>query len=71
MPSHTINKLLTPPDFLEHTPGPHVEKSSHACCKTSDLLHAVKSVIDYSVKEPQYANSHQIQSFEEPYGNMA
>lgn len=56
MPSHTINKLLTPPDFLEHTPGPHVEKSSHACCKTSDLLHAVKSVIDYSVKEPQYAS---------------
>lgn len=30
MPGHTINKLLTPPDFLQHTPVPHVEKSSHA-----------------------------------------
>ncbi len=64
MPGHTINKLLTPPDFLQHTPVPHVEKSSHACRKTSDHLHAVKSVIDYSVKEPHISNSHWIQSFE-------
>lgn len=53
MPGHTINKLLTPPDFLQHTLVPHVEKSSHACRKTSDHLHAVESVIDYSVKEPR------------------
>lgn len=63
MPGHTINKLLTPPDFLQHTPVPHVEKSSHACRKTSDHLHAVKAVIDYSVKEPHISNS---QSFEKP-----
>lgn len=34
MPSHTINKLLTPPDFLEHTPVPHVERKL--------LMHAAK-----------------------------
>lgn len=53
-------QIINSPWFLEHTPVPHVEKSSHACCKTSDLLHAAKSVIDYSVKKSQYANSHTI-----------
>lgn len=66
MPGHTINTLLTPPDFLQHTPVPHVEKSSHACGKTSDHLHAVKSVIDYNVKEPHISDSQQLQSFEKP-----
>lgn len=69
MPGRTINKLLTPPDFLQHTPVPHVEKSSHASHKTSDHLHAVKSVIDYSVKEPHISNSATI--FWETYGNVA
>lgn len=68
MPGHTINKLLTPPDFLQHTAVPHVEKSSHACHKTSDHLHAVRPVIDYSVKETHFSNS---QSFVETYGKMA
>lgn len=54
MPGHTINKLLTPPDFLQHTPVPQVEKSSHACSKTPDYLHAVKSVINYSVTKPMF-----------------
>lgn len=54
MPGHTINKLLTPPDFLQHTPVPHVEKSSHAYRKTSDHLHAVQSVIDYSVRAQRF-----------------
>lgn len=60
MPGHTINKLLTPPGFLQHTPVPHMEKSSHACRKTSDHLHAVKPVIDYSVREPHISNTHQL-----------
>lgn len=41
-----------PPDFLQPTPVPHVEKSSNACCKTSSLLRAVKPVIDYSRRAP-------------------
>lgn len=71
MPGHTINKLLTPPDFLKHTPVPHVEKSSHACRKTSDHLHAVKSVIDYSVREPHFSKLTSATIFWEIYGNMA
>lgn len=70
MPGHTINKLLTPPDFLQHPPVPHVEKSSHAYCKTSDHLHAVKSVIDYGVKEPHISKFTSAMIFWETYGNM-
>lgn len=39
-----------------------MEKRSHAYCKTSDLLHAVKSVIDYSVRDSHL----QLQSFKKP-----
>lgn len=69
MPGHTINKLLTPPDFLQHTPVPHVEKSSHAYRKTSDHLHAVQSVIDYSVRAQRFL-THFFFFFQETYGNM-
>lgn len=51
-------------------PTPHVEKSSHACRKTLDHLHAVKPVIDYSFKGPHVSSTHQV-SLDKIYGNVA
>lgn len=63
---HNQQIINSPLTSLQHTPVPHVEKSPHACRKASDHLHAVKSVIDYSVRETHISNLHRPQSFRKP-----